>query len=467
MEVRRRQYRLRLLLSEWEDPKRHRQNVLRPFFWNKLQPASLASTVWSDVSSSSVPFFAMDDLESTFTMDNAASPLSPVSNTPARKQSVTTLLDITRANHVAIMLSRIKMGLPEIRDALLSVDDDKLSVDDLRAIGKQLPTSEEVTRLKDFDDVGKLAKADQYFYQAGYALIHLSIYLTASREVRSSTRFKGVLQAVLAVGNALNESSFRGNARGFKLEALLKMRETKTIKGGAECPTLLHYLTRVLLRTDPLLVNYIEDMPHLEAAARVSVQAMIASISALVNGLNQVDNEVSFARQSRFTLASDRFLYVMEPFVTQNATSIDAIKNMGAALDVELRSLLTYYGETPDSPEAPKPEDFFALILSFSSALQKAALEVHDAETKITAVPPSIVIEPQESEEPVSEVTIKRSEEQRAYAPVSQSRFQGSQSVGRGDLDQAIRSMREGKRRQRPNRPLNKIFLDGGDLSTD
>lgn len=34
-------------------------------------------------------------------------------------------------------------------------------------------------------------------------------------------------------------------------------------------------------------------------------------------------------------------------------------------------------------------------------------------------------------------------------------------SVGRGDLDQAIRSMRDGKRRARPSRPLSKIFMDG------
>lgn len=44
----------------------------------------------------------------------------------------------------AIMLSRIKMGLPDIRRALLELDDKKLSIDDLRAISKQLPTSEEV-----------------------------------------------------------------------------------------------------------------------------------------------------------------------------------------------------------------------------------------------------------------------------------------------------------------------------------
>lgn len=42
------------------------------------------------------------------------------------------------------MLSRIKYTLPDIRQALLEINDEKLSIDDLKIIGKNLPTSEEV-----------------------------------------------------------------------------------------------------------------------------------------------------------------------------------------------------------------------------------------------------------------------------------------------------------------------------------
>jgi hypothetical protein len=43
---------------------------------------------------------------------------------------------------------------------------------------------------------------------------------------------------------------------------------------------------------------------------------------------------------------------------------------MGNSLEKELRSLLVYYGEIPDTPDAPKPEDLFGLILTFSYSLQ-------------------------------------------------------------------------------------------------
>lgn len=47
---------------------------------------------------------------------------------------------------------------------------------------------------------------------------------------------------------------------------------------------------------------------------------------------------------------------------------------MGNAVEAELKNLLIYYGEDPTSSEAPKPEDFFGLVLSFSSSLQVRCL---------------------------------------------------------------------------------------------
>ena len=94
------------------------------------------------------------------------------------------------------MLSRIKMDYPEIRRALLEIDDGRLSFDDLKALSRQLPTSEEVCvmcdtqivlskydkqveRIKSFEDVSKLAKADQYFHQVG-STDCLRLFLTLS-----------------------------------------------------------------------------------------------------------------------------------------------------------------------------------------------------------------------------------------------------------------------------------------------
>ena len=59
---------------------------------------------------------------------------------------------------------------------------------------------------------------------------------SATKELKASARFKGVLQVVLAVGNALNTSTFRGGAGGFGMDALLKVSSIRT-------PSIPHMLT--------------------------------------------------------------------------------------------------------------------------------------------------------------------------------------------------------------------------------
>lgn len=108
------------------------------------------------------------------------------------------------------------------------------------------------------------------------------------------------------------------------------MRETKTAKGGADCPTLLHYVARVLLRHDPLLVTFVEDVPHVEAAARgsffthrrrhsllsiilaVSVQTMFTSVNTLSASLAQVHSEIRTLSNGRASSPEDRFVKVMQ-----------------------------------------------------------------------------------------------------------------------------------------------------------
>ena len=59
-----------------------------------------------------------------------------------------------------------------------------------------------------------------------------------------------------------------------------------------------------------------------------------------------------------------------QSFIAQVSPNVDALMKMGNMIQEELRTLLIYYGENPDSPDAPKPEDLFGLVASFSSSLQ-------------------------------------------------------------------------------------------------
>lgn len=59
-----------------------------------------------------------------------------------------------------------------------------------------------------------------------------------------------------------------------------------------------------------------------------------------------------------------------QSFIAQVSPNVDALMNIGNMIQEELRSLLIYYGENPDSSDARKPEDLFRLVASFLSSLQ-------------------------------------------------------------------------------------------------
>lgn len=119
------------------------------------------------------------------------------------------------------------------------------------------------------------------------------------------------------------------------------MKETRTAKAKSDCPTLLHYLARVLMRSNHDLVTFINDLPHVEAAARseysyclvsranltqtsVSVQTTLASVQSISSGLEQVKTEIRQAKNVRSHSSGDRFLAVMEvniPLFTFHVTN--------------------------------------------------------------------------------------------------------------------------------------------------
>lgn len=451
---------------------------LKPFFWNKLDGNVISSTVWAEPR----PGFQLntDDLVATFGVDITPTP-SQLMN-PSRKKNVTTVLDISRANNIAIMLSRFKNNYSTIRCALLDLDSSRLSIDDLRAISKHLPTSEEIARIRDFGDVTKLAKSDQYFseiitiprlaqrlecmifrlrFELDVSEIRpdLKTIRDACKELRSSARFKTALQAILTIGNALNQSTFRGGAHGFRLEALLKMKDTKTVKSGADCPTLLHYISRVFIRADPKLTLFMEELPSVEAAARVSFQAVIQSVQSVVTLHAKGQEEVRIIKRLPDPPSNDQFVRVMEPFLGQISERVDALKQLAQTVENDLRSLYAYFGESFDTPESPKPEDFFGMICSFSLSLQKAAVEVHNSASK-QALTPAVLQEKEMRSEPSTAGGQNASE---LLPPLSNSEEKRA-TLGRGEVDETIRMLKEGTfRNHARNGPLdaNKIFVDG------
>lgn len=340
-----------------------------------------------------------------------------------RKQNLITLLEFNRANNIAIMLAKIKLPYPDIRDAIWNIDDNILSTDNLMAIRQYIPTKEEIEIVKEYQgDVDMLGNAERYFRSIMYIprladrvscmifrrrfkdeleeiLPELDTIQMAITELKSSTKFKHVLKTVLAIGNYLNGQTIRGNARGFHLDALLKMRDTRAEgEGVSNVPTLLHYLVYFLSKSDDDVVNFRQDISHLQAAAKckythfmplahkntdihafllVSAPTLFATVNSLNGNVNQIKEELSMnTRRKTSELQIDRFAEAMEEFVLEAEPVVNDLKAMTRDIEDKLKELIVYYGEDPNTI---KSEEFFDIISTFSNSFEKAQIEIHEA----------------------------------------------------------------------------------------
>lgn len=55
-----------------------------------------------------------------------------------------------------------------------------------------------------------------------------------------------------------------------------------------------------------------DEVPHLEAAARISVQTLMSSVNSLVGGMNQIREETQALRKVKNLPPNDLFIEVME-----------------------------------------------------------------------------------------------------------------------------------------------------------
>jgi diaphanous 1 len=101
----------------------------------------------------------------------------------------------------------------------------------------------------------------------------------------------------------------------------------------------------------------------------VSVQFISSTANSLYQGIGRVKEEIEIANTTPRD-PSDQFIEVMGPFLKIVQPTMEALKASSQMLESELKDMLSYFAEATDSAEATKPEDFFNLILSFSSALQ-------------------------------------------------------------------------------------------------
>lgn len=318
------------------------------------------------------------------------------------------LIDVKRANNIGIMLARFRLPYAKIRDAVLMIDKEILSIERVSAMIQFAPEDAELEAVRAYTgDPKLLGDAEQYFramlcvprlptrLQAIHATWQFDTYVeeqqklmdsvkNACQELRDCSALKEIFGVVLSLGNALNDGTARGGATGFRLSILLKLNQ---VKASDNSITLLNYVAKVLRDKDPSILDFDKSLPSIESASRVTVQVLKAGESAVRKAATLICDELKAhaklppstfpqpaeksAEDGEAAVVSDRFQEVVQPFAERAMKLSEGVASDLDSMMQQFQDTVGFYGEDPASPECG-PDSFFSIFYSFAKVLQSA-----------------------------------------------------------------------------------------------
>lgn len=335
----------------------------------------MQGSLWADSqkqeSQSRAPEIDISELESLFSAASTSdgSSLERISgrrgsniNKPEKVQ----LVDLRRAYNCEIMLTKIKIPLPEMINAILALDSQALDIDQVENLIKFCPTKEEMETLKNYTgDKEMLGKCEQFFLelmkvprvesklrvfafritftsQVNDLRGNLNTINYATTEVKESAKLRQVMQTILTLGNALNQGTARGSAIGFKLDSLLKLSDTRARNNKM---TLMHYLCKLLAEKMPELLDFDKDLVHLEAASKIQLKSLAEEMQAVSKGLEKVEQELAASENDG--AISSGFQKVLKSFLETAEAEVRSLISLYSEVGRNADSLSQYFGEDP------------------------------------------------------------------------------------------------------------------------
>ncbi|XP_049874997.1 disheveled-associated activator of morphogenesis 1 isoform X2 [Pectinophora gossypiella] len=373
-------------------------NPLKSFNWSKLPDAKLHGTIWQELDDTklynTMDLHTIDKMFCAYQKngvqnEGSVEDLRQLGAKPRTK--ILSVIDGRRAQNCTILLSKLKMSDEEICRAILRMDSsEQLPLDMVEQLLKFTPSAEEAALLDEHqDELDSMARADRFLYEiskiphysqrvrtllfkkkftaaAAEASARASVVLRAARDMTRSRRLRALLEVVLALGNYMNRGA-RGNASGFRLSSLGKLADTKS--SVARHTTLLHYLVEMLETPQFKDILFLEeDLPHVRQAAKVCVEQLEKDVTALRNGLREVQRELEYHAGLGAPTAHDMFLPVMREFHAHAVCTFTQLEDLFQDMKSRLEACAHAFGEEASS----SPEQLFGALAAFLAQLADA-----------------------------------------------------------------------------------------------
>ncbi|KAJ9439618.1 Formin-like protein 6 [Diplonema papillatum] len=352
---------------------------LKRFYWGKVhQNRCGEGTFWgAKPGDDAVLPIDFGELTELFSVSKAVRKQAREAKTKTKQETV---LPPKRAQNIGIVLSRLKLAPLALKDAFLSMDTDVLDADSLSSLYAVIPLEDEVVKVKEAQAKGiPLGTAEQYVdamssipnligrIESWMFLLEFSSMAKTVREqihsvsratelLRTSDKLLAIMHTVLALGNHLNSGTAQGNASGFTVENLTKLRSVKSADNKI---SVLRFIVEVAHEHRQDLLAFSELKPAVEAASMISVSQLSSLLKDIEVGTEQVR---SASTDKNSVPNGDEFgRYVAKKLKVCEA-EVESLRKAFSDAQKQLLFLCSYFGEDQGAFDE---RAFFAFFAAF------------------------------------------------------------------------------------------------------
>ncbi|CEO94949.1 hypothetical protein PBRA_003762 [Plasmodiophora brassicae] len=345
----------------------------RPFYWNKLPVTDTPSSnvIWNRLSSVSI---ARKTIEANFSkkpklkasVRQRPSIVSPSASQPAKAE----LPDTQFSQRLDIVLHK----LPPVDDvirALRDLDETVLDLTTLRLLLQTVPRPSDIefvssleceittatatapvvfikglisvpfweTRLRSLKALREYEEESSSLYE------EIALLSNAMKFLVQSTSLRSIFGSILFIGNQMNLGSARGSAKGFRLDAIAKLRSMKC--NNNPHTSLLDFLVKQLSRNAAQALEFPQQIgPHLVNVKRAELVAIHQKIADLTSALER-QSGASLAIAAK--LPQGDSIHALSDSFKSALEDAESLRSRFSSLEDEAMRLLAYFGLTLDS----------------------------------------------------------------------------------------------------------------------
>ncbi|CAE7575507.1 FH5, partial [Symbiodinium microadriaticum] len=331
-------------------PKRPRAKV-RQLFWTKVKPINVVNTVWMALEE---PEFSWDEVDKRFAVtDTILNLMVPTA------EEVTTIR---------------------------AYEDD---VSNLDFCGRLFTYFLGIERLEQRLQVHRVMLS--WFEFANSINNYIITIAQAVEELNDAECLQGlkiILSSILSLGNYMNGSTTRGQAHGYRMDVILKLKDVRQAAGYGR-RNMLHFIVEQMPMIFPEIEPFYTSWKAMWTSVSVHYQDLEEMMKDLKSDLEKCAAEIEMAELIEDEAVRTQLIEKLSSFITMASDTYTELCNYFDRTDAAVRAAKRYFGETVlgCSPQngtevvlSGAQEDpwssFFILIVKFAQMYKTATVEL-------------------------------------------------------------------------------------------